>query len=111
MRNTGKYVFWDIILVEYEFAEWTGSKLRPVVVLFRDMDDYTILKMTTKGSESNDALALVPDDENCLKSPTYIKMGKINTFHETLFLKRIGKISSAQRATVKKYLMEFIGKL
>lgn len=111
MKNTGSYCFWDIILADYKFTEWTGSKLRPVVVLFRDREDYTVLKMTTQDTQTKDSLTLGPDDDNCLKVVTYIKMDKINTFHESLFLRKIGHINATQKKSVKNYLINRINDL
>ena len=48
MKNTDNFTFWDIILAEYNFTDNSNSKLRPILVLFKDWEDITILKITSQ---------------------------------------------------------------
>ena len=111
MKNTDKFCFWDIILAEYDFSDGSGSKLRPVFMLFSEREDYTILKMTGQFISWEDVLAIDPDGQNGLKGRTCLRMQKINTFHETLFTKKIGSVNEKQKKQVKEYLLDFIKKL
>ncbi len=111
MKNTDKLCFWDIILADYSFSDGSGSKLRPVFVLFCEREDYTILKMTGQSIPWDDVLVINPDGQNGLKGKTYLRMQKINTFHETLFTKKIGQVSEIQKKQVKEYLLRFIKNL
>jgi mRNA interferase MazF len=111
MRNIDNYCFWDIILAEYSFSDWSWSKLRPVFVLFRDKEDYTVLKMTSQTSSWNDVIMLQPNPQNGLKWTTYLRMQKINTFHETLFIKKIWIVSEKERQEIKDYWLKFVKNL
>jgi hypothetical protein len=58
-------------------------------VLFKDFEDITVLKITSQIQELDDfTLLLEPDEENKIKITSYIKIKKITTFHERLFLKK-----------------------
>ena len=67
--------------------------------------------MTGQFTSRVDVLAIDPDEQNGLKGRTYLRMQKINTFHETLFIKKIGHMSEVQKKQVKEYLLDFINKL
>jgi len=112
MKTIDKYAFGDIILADYQFSDGKWSKLRPVLVLFKDGQDYTVMKMTSQET-TNDAMTIKidPDVNNNVKITTYVKIKKINTFHETLFMKRIGEINSAQKKHIKQGLIRFIDAL
>jgi hypothetical protein len=112
MKNTDNFTFWDIVLADYDFSDWSGSKIRPVLVLFRDREDYTILKMTGQYTSWEDVIVFEPTEENRLKGTTYLRMQKINTFHETLFLPRkLWVIRAKEKDEIKAYLVGFIGSL
>jgi len=64
MKNIDNCCFGDIILADYTFSDGTGSKLRPVLVLFRDREDITVLKMTSQQITGDDVLFLEPNVEN-----------------------------------------------
>jgi len=100
------------VLADYDFSDGSGSKLRPVLVLFREQQDYTVLKMTTQAVTWNDVLVITPSSLNNLKMVTRIRMKKINTFHEVLFLpKKLWCIDEKEKQQIKKYLQNFLGSL
>lgn len=111
MKNTDSFCFWEIILAEYDFSDGSGSKLRPVFVLFREREDYTILKMTSQPTNWADVLTIEPSEENGLRWRTCLRMQKINTFHETLFTRKIWQVSDEEKEKVKEYLLKFIKNL
>ncbi len=111
MKNTDSFCFWDIILAEYDFSDGSGSKLRPVFVLFREREDYTVLKMTSQSVTGWDILVFEPDIWNGLKIKTSIRMQKINTFHETLFVKKIWQVTDDDKKKIKEFLIRFIKNL
>jgi len=80
-------------------------------VLFCEREDYTILKMTGQTVIGDDVLVINPDEQNGLKGRTCLRMQKINTYHETLFTKKIGHASEVHKKQVKEYLLSFIRQL
>ncbi len=112
MRNIDSFAFGDIVLLDYEFTDGSWSKLRPVLVLFIEWEDITVLKMTTQEKDQKDALKIEPNNQNRLKASTYICMKKISTFHETLFLSRkLWAINPTEKFHIKKYVSEMIENL
>jgi hypothetical protein len=107
MSSTDNFTFWDIILAEYTFTDNSQSKLRPVLVLFKDFEDITVLKITSQIQELDDfTLLLEPDEENKIKITSYIKIKKITTFHERLFLKKkIWTISKEQKEILREKII------
>ncbi|USN57741.1 MAG: type II toxin-antitoxin system PemK/MazF family toxin [Candidatus Peribacteria bacterium] len=89
MKSIDNFTFGDIILADYVFSDNSDSKLRPVLVLFRDGDDYTVMKITSKYQQNDDfTISLEPDTINNIKMLSYIKIKKITTFHKSLFLEK-----------------------
>jgi hypothetical protein len=109
MKTTDNFTFWDIILAEYNFTDNSNSKLRPVLVLFKDWKDITVLKITSQKQNLDDfTISLEPDEENKIKIISYLKIKKITTFHESLFLgKKIWNISQKQKIFLKEKLSNF----
>ncbi len=113
MKNTDNFIFWDIILAEYIFSDNSNSKLRPVLVLFKEADDYTVLKITSQWQNiDNFTIVLEPNNENKIKITSYLKVKKINSFHEKLFKeKKIWNISNKQKEILKSKLSNLFNNL
>lgn len=113
MKSTDKFIFWDIILAEYVFSDNSGSKLRPVLVLFCDWEDYTVLKITSQERTlDNHTIVIEPDSFNGIKIKSFIKIKRINSFHESLFLnKKIWSISSELKTFLKEKLKDLMDNL
>lgn len=107
MRTTDNFSFGDIVLADIEFTDKSGSKLRPVLVLYKNREDITVLKMTSQHI-SWDKLTIPIDDYNKLREETTIDLTKVITFHETIVHHTLGKISSQHKTYIKKYRSSFV---
>ena len=107
MKITDKRTFGDILLAELTFTDWSWSKLRPVLVLYRNWDDYTILKISSQ-QLSWATLPLPIDANNNLKADSTIDLLKVSTYHSTLFFKKLGEITPHQKEQIKNYWSNFI---
>ncbi|MDD3262485.1 MAG: type II toxin-antitoxin system PemK/MazF family toxin [Candidatus Absconditabacteria bacterium] len=109
MKIIDNLSFGDILLVDYEFTDGKGSKLRPILFLFSEKEDYTILKMTSQEAvDDKYSIEIKPDIQNNLRSITYVKIKKITTFHESLFARKIGSLSLSQKKKIKSLLEDII---
>ena len=102
MKITDKRQFGDIVLADIIFTDWTWSKLRPVLILYNNWNDYTILKMSSQNI-SWDCLKIPVDDFNNLRIDSWVDLAKISTYHETLFHKKLGIIQESQKNIIKSY--------
>lgn len=111
MKIIDNLSFWDILLVDYEFSDGKWSKLRPTLFLYSEKEDYTILKMTSQEDNNNFSVAIDPNQENSLRSTTYVKIKKITTFHESLFYRKIWSLSVLQKKKIKEWLRNIVDDL
>lgn len=107
MKTVDKRCFGDIILADVLFTDGQWSKLRPVLVLYNNEEDYTILKISSQ-SLSWDIIRLPMDDGNNLRADSMIDLKKISTFHETLFVKKRWTITQEQKILVQQYRSTFV---
>ena len=87
----------DIVLITFPFTDFSGSKLRPAVILADTNEDVTVTFITTqlKWREPTDVL-LTPTSNKRLKLPSLIRTSKIATLDKTLIKGQIGKLSIAE---------------
>ena len=112
MNIDKSFVFWDIVAAEIPFTDGNSTKIRPILVLKRDREDYLVLRISSiiHSKDSYD-IELLPDFENNLKSISLLKIGKIGLFHKYILRKKIGNISTLQKVQLKKNMKCFIEEL
>lgn len=103
------YSFGDILIINFPFAEGTGSKRRPVLVL-RDTDDEDILvcKITGKNYVSVFDSEIKEWKFSNLLSPSTIRVHKIQTLRSTLIFGKIGQLHSTDKKNVRHKLIELV---
>lgn len=107
MKNIDNFTFWDIALANVIFTDGSDSKLRPVLILYANGNDYTILKMSSQNM-IGDVLSIEPDALNNLKITTGIDLKKISSFDSSLFLKKIWSLDNQDKEKVQKYRLWFV---
>ncbi len=87
MKHIDHCKFGDIVLAEIPFVDnLLQTKLRPMLVLEKEQDDFLLIKITTQfKSKKKYDLILEVDADNNLQSPSLLKINKVSVFHkETL---------------------------
>jgi len=92
-------------LIPFPFTDLTGSKIRPAVVLSKNMVDVTICFISSelKWKTEYDVFIL-PSESNGLKVPSLIRTGKIATIDSNLALGELGELSNLEILELDKGL-------
>jgi mRNA interferase MazF len=87
----------DIILVKFPFTDFSGSKLRPAVILAETDHDVTTCFITTKlnWQEGTDII-IKPSKSNGIKKDSLIRVAKIATLDKNLAVGLIGKLTTSE---------------
>jgi hypothetical protein len=89
-KNIETCKFGDIVLANLPYIDdLTRYKLRPILILKKDRNDYLMMKITSQKDVKEAIDILVhPDDSNGLEEDSLFKIGKIVTYaKEILFAK------------------------
>jgi mRNA interferase MazF len=101
----------DVVLVRYPFTATPAAKVRPAVVVNAPhlSQDVFVVPLTSRTAP------LLPGEfvlsnwaDGGLHVPTAVKRG-IYTVHESLILKRVGQLSSADAREVERSLRQWLG--
>ena len=92
-------------MIPFPFTDLTGSKIRPAVVLSKNMVDVTICFISSelKWKTEYDVFIL-PSESNGLKVPSLIRTGKIATIDSNLALGELGELSNLEILELDKGL-------
>ena len=95
----------DIVLITFPFADLSGSKLRPAVVLAETSLDLTVCFITTQlqWQEPND-VQLLPTSTNGLRKQSLIRTSKIATLGKTLAKGLLGRLTNTELADLNNKL-------
>lgn len=87
----------DILLISFPFTDFSGTKVRPAVILMETELDVTVAFITSqfKWREPFD-LILSPSAYNGLKSESLVRISKIGSIDKKLILGQIGKLSNQE---------------
>jgi hypothetical protein len=86
--NIDNFKFWDIVSAEIPFTDWKTTKIRPILILKKEREDYLVLRISSVISSKEDFdIELSPDAINNLKITSLIKIGKIGLFHKYIMRK------------------------
>lgn len=95
----------DIVLITFPFADLSGSKLRPAVVIAETSLDLTVCFITTQiqWQEPTDVL-LVPNPTNGLRKQSLLRTSKIATLDKLLAKGLLGKLLDTEFADLNTKL-------
>jgi mRNA-degrading endonuclease toxin of MazEF toxin-antitoxin module len=112
MKNTDNFAFGDIVLALVPYTDGVWNKLRPVVVLAKDRNDYVCLKITSQTEKKFwFDLQIEPDKENNLKCSSLIQITKVMSHTRQVLHCKLGALSLHDRENVKNTLKTFINGL
>ena len=108
------YDFGDVILILFPFTDQTTTKKRPAVVVSsafynRNPPDLVLMAITSQIKPSSFGEVMVAQwDKAGLIKPSVIKP-IFTTIEKSLVLRRLGRLESADRETLKKELQSILG--
>jgi mRNA interferase MazF len=87
----------DIVLITFPFTDFSGSKLRPTIVLTDSELDVTVCFITTQlqWQEPTD-VQLLPTPFNGLRKQSLIRTSKIATLDKTLAKGLLGRLTPGE---------------
>jgi len=84
----------SIILIPFPLTDLKGNKIRPAVVLCKNELDVTICFITSELRWKTEYdVSVFPSENNRLKVPSLIRVGKIATIDYNLILGELGELS------------------
>ena len=104
-----RFVFGDLIIVDFPFSDLSGSKRRPAFVLAHDgEDDVLLARITSKSRET--ALDVVMHDWKVSKLlfPSTICIGKLATLSRTLVEGKMGEATVSDKKNVILAFRNFV---
>jgi len=97
----------DIILIPFPFADFTGKKLRPTVVITETNDKYkdiivaAISSVVPKKTTKNE-IVIEPSKTNKLRTKSIIKVDRIVTLKRKDLVVKLGKLSKEETIIFKE---------
>jgi mRNA interferase MazF len=101
----------DIVLVRYPFSALSGVKVRPAVIVNAphvSQDVFLVLLTSRTTSLLAGEFVLAQWSAAGLHVPTAVKRG-LYTVHETLILKRVGRLTPTDAEHVEQALRAWLG--
>jgi len=112
MTMWNKYVFGDIVLANFPFAEGIGNKIRPALVLKKEWVSYFLMGITSNNSNKQEYDFFVSkNEENNLLADSLVKINKLGFLFEKFIIKKIGVFSDQEKEKVKKLLTKYFSDL
>lgn len=100
---------WDIVLCPFQFTNGQWSKHRPVVILFQDRNDYLVAAISTKLEQwGSFDLILNPWTENGLRDKSIIRLSKLFTFSEDIFVRKLWVVNVWYREILRENMLNFV---
>ncbi len=101
----------EVVLVRYPFSDLTGAKVRPAVIIGTShvSQDVFIVPLTSKTTSLlQGEFALCDWKDAGLNVPSAVKRG-VYTVHESLVVKKVGKIFDADVMSLNNIVAELAG--
>jgi mRNA interferase MazF len=101
----------DVVLVRYPFADLSGSKVRPAVVVSAPhvSQDSFIVPLTSRTASLLPGEFLLTDWQAAgLNVPTAVKRG-IYTVQQALFLRSVGRLARIDAERLERSLQDWLG--
>ena len=99
----------SVILIPFPFTDLKRSKVRPAIVLCKNEFDVTICFVTSGLKwKTNYDIFISPSENNGLKAPSLIRIGKVATIDSNLVLGELGELSDTEIMKLNKSLKEML---
>jgi mRNA interferase MazF len=96
----------DIVLVSFPFTDFSGSKIRPALVLYASSHD-VLLSFITSNVQIHDMfdVPVTPSTENKLKKASLIRLSKCITVSKTIMLGLLGTLEKENLELINSKLI------
>lgn len=99
----------DIILIPFPFTDLTGNKLRPALVLARNLKDITVAFITSQIELLREFdISIKPNGSNGIKKESIIKLTKIATIESSLAVGKLGEVDTNKLIEVNDKLKLYL---
>jgi mRNA interferase MazF len=92
----------EIWLANIPFTTGTGRKLRPVLILWMDAQDAVVAAITSASPRSATDIPLQDWPTEGLRVPSTLRLSRLDSLEQSVFVQALGCLSSADSATVRK---------
>lgn len=92
----------ELWVADIPFTDGSGSKRRPVLVLWLDALDIVAAVVTTAPPRSNTDVLLTDWQASGLRGASTVRLFRLDCLEQSLLIARIGAISSADAQAVKQ---------
>ncbi len=97
--------FW---LAEIQYTNGTDAKKRPVLILWLDGQDAIVALVTSAPPRTNTDVLLDRWAESGLRVASTVRLSRLDCLEQSLFTKKIGRLSETDAIQLKKVWSEFI---
>jgi len=97
--------FW---VAEIPFTDGSGSKKRPVLVLWLDGMDVVVAVVTSASPRSKTGVALAEWQKEGLRQPSVVRLSRLDCLEQSLFLGRAGTITKSDAKAVLNVWSRYI---
>lgn len=97
MTSTQPGEFW---VADMQFTDGTGSKKRPVLVLWLDAHDAVVAAVSSAAPRTQTDVRLADWQSSGLRVASTIRLSRLDCLEQSLFIGRIGVISPRDAAKV-----------
>jgi len=97
--------FW---VADIPFTDGSGSKKRPILVLWIDGTDVVAAAVTSAAPRSTTDVTLADWKVGALRAPSTVRLSRLDCLEQSLLLARIGSISANDAKAVKQAWTNFV---
>lgn len=92
----------DFWVADIPFTDGSGSKRRPVLVLWLDAVDVVAAVVTSAPPRSNTDVTLADWQASGLRAASTVRLSRLDCLEQSLLIARIGTLSPADAQAVKQ---------
>jgi mRNA interferase MazF len=91
--------FW---VADIPFTDRSGSKKRPVLVLWIDLSDVVVAAVTSAAPRSSTDVALAEWKASGLRASSTVRLSRLDALEQSLLIARLGQIGTNDSRIVKQ---------
>lgn len=92
----------DLWLANIPFTDGSGSKKRPVLVLWLDAQEIVVAAVTSASPRSTTDVPLVDWQSSGLRVPSTVRLSRLDCLEQRLLLGKLGRLSSGDAQRIQQ---------